>query len=344
MYVPPRPLAEDDPLFSLRLACGTVLGLLAAVLIQSKMPMLPPALIVGIMAGMRKAFSAKKAFGGPILLGGMAVVISSIIEFVYPLPMVTLMVIWGLCVASYAIILHTGNPIGMLIAVVIVLMSVTRAGSLGAMLVIRDGFVEASVVAAIAIPILYALFPPAAKDQMVEDYSATTGPDATARALLRGSVLLFMSVWVYTVLGPNNLMFALAAVFVLVFPSRQRLYAEARQRVFATIIGGTIALLILTVFPLVANLPILLILIFLASLMLGGRMMHGQYPPMVYQYALSVVIALTVGGLTSQEPVGATVLRVMLTLFGVIVAALLTAALEEVLFGRDPQKQSIGNR
>ena len=65
MYVTPRPQAEDDPLFAVRLASAAALGFLIAVVLQSPMPMLTPALTVGMMAGMRKRFDAKKAFGGP---------------------------------------------------------------------------------------------------------------------------------------------------------------------------------------------------------------------------------------------------------------------------------------
>lgn len=52
-------------------------------------------------------------------------------------------------------------------------------------------------------------------------------------------------------------------------------------------------------------------------------MMHGQQPPMVYQFALSVMIALSVGAMTNQESVSATFLRITITLLGTVGVAYL---------------------
>ena len=126
MYVAPRPHPDDDPLFPLRLASGAAVGFVLAVLLQSQMPMLPPALIVGLMAGMRKSFDVKKAVGGPVAMIAMVLVISMLIDLVRPMPMVLILLVWTLCVLSYYIILATGNALGMLVAIVTVLMSVMR--------------------------------------------------------------------------------------------------------------------------------------------------------------------------------------------------------------------------
>lgn len=56
MYVAPRPLASDDPFFAVRLAVGSTAALAIAYFIQSQMPMLVPALTVGLMGGMRKTY------------------------------------------------------------------------------------------------------------------------------------------------------------------------------------------------------------------------------------------------------------------------------------------------
>jgi len=80
-----------------------------------------------------------------------------------------------------------------------------------------------------------------------------------------------------------------------------------------------------------AHLSILLSLVFLGCLFLASRMMAGRHPPMVYQFALSAMIALIVGALTTQAPLDATVLRVSLTLIGAVSAAFLTSLLEALL-------------
>ena len=87
MYVAPRPHVDDDPLFAVRLSSAAVVGFGLAILLQSPMPMLPPALIVGLMAGMRKAFDPKKAVGGPVAMIIMVILISGLVELARPMPL-----------------------------------------------------------------------------------------------------------------------------------------------------------------------------------------------------------------------------------------------------------------
>ena len=55
MYVAPRPHVDDDPLFAVRLSSAAVVGFGLAILLQSPMPMLPPALIVGLIISIFQA-------------------------------------------------------------------------------------------------------------------------------------------------------------------------------------------------------------------------------------------------------------------------------------------------
>jgi hypothetical protein len=336
MYVAPRPHPDDDPLFPLRLASGAAVGFVLAVLLQSQMPMLPPALIVGLMAGMRKSFDVKKAVGGPVAMIAMVLVISMLIDLVRPMPMVLILLVWTLCVLSYYIILATGNALGMLVAIVTVLMSVMRMSSAAAMNAIRDGFIEGSLCALVAIPLLYLVYPARTKEMAVEVTEPAKEGHHLMRAVIRGSVLLIMAFWLFSVLGNSNLMLAVAAVFVLVFPTRHQQFAEARERTTSTILAAVISGVILMVFGYVAHFHILLMLISIAGLWLGSRMMTGSWPPMVYQFAFSGVISMVAGGLTTQEPVGAMTLRIFLTLAGAIGAAFMTAFLEKILIPSDP--------
>jgi len=335
MYVAPRPREEDDPLFAVRLASGAVTGFMLAVLLQSSMPMLPPALIVGLMAGMRKAFDPKKAVGGPAAMIVMVLAISTLIDLVRPMPLVMITLTGVLCVLAYYIILRTGNPIGMLVAIVAVLMSVMRMSSAVLMDYMRDGFIEASFCALFVIPVLYLLFPPRSQEMMIEVYRPGTESHHGLRALIRGGVLLMLSFWLYAVLDSSNMILAVAAVFVLVFPTREQLFAEAWERTFATVIGTAVAFLILHIFEYAAHFTVLLILVFLGGLFFGSRMINGRHPAMVYQFAFSVMISLVAGALSTQNPASAMTLRIVLTLVGAVGAAFLTAFLENLLIGEE---------
>lgn len=330
MFVAPRPRVENDPLFAIRLACGCVTALVVAVLIQSQMPMLLPALTVGLMAGMRKAFDIKKSVGGPLILIVFITLFYGLISLVHVMPAVALVVVFAISGLAYYLILKTGNPVGMLLLISITLMSVMGAKSMQAMLVIKDAFIEGAITAFVLIPILYWLIPSVAKVPLEEVYTPDQHGYHLQRAMIRSAVMMLLLCWLYTVLDTTNMILAMAAVFALVFPTKEHQFSEAKERSFATVIGGLLALMVLSLTNLMGHLTILLALMFLVALYLGDRMMNGRHPPMVYQFALSVMIALTVGSLTNQEPVSSTFLRITLTLVGAVGAAYLSALLERI--------------
>jgi len=333
MYVVPRPDLNDDPLHAVRLASMAVAAFALIPFVQPAIPPLLVALPVGLMAGMRKAFDPKKAFGGPIAFIVMVWVMSTIVSLTQPLQFLLIAVMGVLYFLGFYLIQKTGNPMGMLLLVVTVLMSVMGMSSTAALEVMRDGFTEACIVAAILIPLLYLIFPPAAKENLVEVYTQSPGPHA-ASALIRAVVLLVMSFWLYAVIDMSNLMLAVAATFVLVFPTQETFFAEAKERTVATGLGACAAGLILFALTFNAHLPVLLALIFLAGLFFGSRMMRGHYPGMVYQFAFSVTVSLVAGALSTQEPGYAAMSRTLLTLAGAAAAAFATAALEAIFLPR----------
>lgn len=328
MYVAPRPKAENDPFFAARLAFACVAALIVAVLIQSKMPVLIPALTVGLMGGMRKAFDVKKAVGGPVAMIVTIHLFYWLMSLVHVMPVLALVVVFVVSVIAYLIILKTGSPMGMLLLIAITLMSVMGAKSLPAMVVIKDAFIEGGITAFILMPILYWLLPTKAQTPLVEHYVPDSYGYHWQRAMIRSLVLLMLLGWLYTVLDTSNMVLAMAAVFSLVFPTKKHQFDEAKERSYATILGGILALTVLGLTNWMGHLSILAALLFLVALFLGDRMVNGRQPPMVYQFALSVMIALTLGALTNQEPVSATTLRVSLTLVGAVGAAYLSALLE----------------
>lgn len=331
MYVAPRPRAENDPYFATRLALGCVCAFIISILIQSQMPVLLPALTVGLMGGMRKAFDIKKAAGGPFALIVIIHVFYWLMSLVHVMPILAILVVFFISFLAYMVILKTGNPIGMLLLIAITLMSVMGANSLPAMVVIKNGFVEGAMTAFVLIPILYWLIPTVAKTPLVEHYVPDPYGFHWQRAAIRAAVLLLLLSWLYTILDTSNMILAMAAVFALVFPTRKHQLEEAKERTYATTLGGILALTVLGITSWMGHLSILVILLFLVALLLGDRMVNGRSPPMVYQFSLSVMLALTLGALTNQEPVSATLLRVTLTLIGTVGAAYLSALLE-ILF------------
>ena len=331
MYVAPRPRAEDDPLFAVRLAAATALAYAVALWLRPAMPMIAPALTAGIIAAMRGRFDPIKAFGGPITMAVMMWMMALLVNLLRPYPAALILVMGVIYTLSYTLILRTGNPLGMLVLVASALMSIMGLNSVPGMDFLRDVFIEGSAVALCLIPLLYALLPPATREPAVEVYPVGTGSHYFLRGTIRGVVLLLLTYWLYTVVDQSNMMLAVAAIFVMVFPTRERLWEEARQRIHATVLGGALALTILAAATLSAHLLNLLLLVFLGALLCGHRMMIGRQPPMVYQYALSSMVAIVGAALSAKAPLETTLLRIVLTMGGAVSAALLTNLLEALL-------------
>lgn len=323
----PRPRTEDDPLFAVRLAAATALAYGIALWLRPAMPMIAPALTAGIVAGMRGRFDPVKAIGGPVTMALAMAVMAFLVELLRPYPPAMVLLIGVIYTLAYTLILRTGNPLGMLILVASSLMSIMGMNSVSGMQFLRDVFIEGATVALCVIPLLYALLPAATREAAVEVYPPGTGARFGLRAAIRGCVLLLLTYWLYTVVPESNMMMAVAAIFVMAFPTRERRWAEARERILATVLGGSLALAILVAVSFSAHLGNLL-LIFLAALFLGSRMVSGRHPPMVYQFALSAMVAIVGAALTAKAPVDTALLRIGLTMGGAVLASLLTGLLE----------------
>ena len=329
MYVTPRPSVVDDPLYAVRLGVTGMLAFAAIPLLNPALPPIIAALPVGLIAAQRKAFSPGKAIGGPVAMIVMVYAMTWLIELLRPMPLVYVGAMWLAYFTGFRMILQSGAPAGMLIIVLAVLLSVMGMNGNATVETLRDGFVQASLVALVLGPLVYFLFPARTTEQHVDEPVPTEG-NVTLGAAIRASVLLGMSFWLYTVMQPSDMMMAVIAAMVLVFPTRRAVFYEARQRIRATLYGAAVAVPVLWVFTLSAHLPILLGLIFLGGLWLGGRMLSGPHPSNVYQYALSVALALIAGALSTQDAGYAVFTRIVLTLGGALTAALLVALLDAV--------------
>ncbi|SEQ12628.1 FUSC family protein [Thalassovita taeanensis] len=337
MYVTPRPLHEDDPLFPVRLASIAVIGLACIQLFQPAIPPLLIALPVGLLAAQRKAFNPAKAFGGPIAFIVIIWLMTALVLVTRDLPVLMLTLIFIIYFLAFFITRMTGSPIGMLVLIAASLMSIMGMKQRVMIFYFRDGFIQGALIALIAIPILYWLLPPRTQ-HVHEDENRPAYGHFVAGALIRAVVMMGMTFWLYAVLPAQDMLLAVAAVFVLVFPTRKEAFAEAKERVYATVIGSGVGLLVLWLLAFSAHFMVLACLIFLAALFFGDRMIHGRHPAMVYQFALSATVALVAGALSTQSPGSAAMMRVGLTFGGAISATMLVALLEALLLKPLPEQ------
>ncbi len=334
MYVTPRPDVREDPLFAVRLALIGTLGYAAIPLLDPALPAVIAALPLGIIAGTRKAFVPAKALAGPLILIVLVFAMTWLVEHLVPMPAIFLGVMWLLYFLGFREILRTGAPLGMLVIVVVLIMSVMGMHGTATVEVLRDDLALAALVALVLAPLVYGLLPAHTREVQVDNPLPSPG-NITIGAAIRATVLLALSFWLYSVMSPSDLTMALVAAMVIVFPTRGMVWGEAGQRVRATLLGAACATFVLSVFLLSSHLPILLGLIFLIGLWLGNKMLNGQHPSMVYQYAFSVALSLIAGALSTQDPAYAGFTRIVLTLAGAFSAAFAVALLDSLLGWRD---------
>lgn len=327
MYVTPRPKISDDPLYAVRLAATGALAYAAIPLIDPALPPVIAALPVGLIAAQRMAFSPIKALAGPIVFIAVVWIVAFFVEHLRPMPIVYIVTMGIAYFAGYRMILSTGAQAGMLIIVVTVLLSVMGMNSIAALDSMKESFTQASLLTFVLMPLLFTVLPPRSHQTFVE-FPVPDRGNINVGAGIRANVLLLLSFWLYAVMQPSDMMMAIIAAMVLVFPTRQAVFSEAVQRIRATCYGGAVALLILSAMTVVPHLSILLLFIFLGGLFFGNLMLTGTQPSMVYQYSFSVTLALIAGALSTQDPSYATFTRIALTLAGALSATLLIALLD----------------
>ncbi len=341
MYVTPRPDARDDPLFAVRIALIGMLSYAAIPVVNPALPALIAAFPLSMIAGQRKAYSPAMAVAGPLALIVMVFVITWVVEQLLPMPIVFLFVMWLLYFFGFREILRTGTPVGMLVIIVTLMMSVMGMDGTATVEVMRDDLALAAVVALVLSPIVYLIVPVRTREVQVATPVPSSGKINTGAAI-RATVLLILSFWLYSVMSTSDLTMALIAAMVIVFPTRGMVWGEAGQRILATLMGAVAAFLVLSVFLISSHLPTLLGLIFLVGLWAGNAMLNGPRPSMVYQYAFSVALSLIAGALSTQDPAYASYTRIVLTLSGSFVAAFAVALLDALTDWRGEQTPKLG--
>ena len=338
MYVAPRPRVHDDPFFALRLALLCVISFAAIQWMKPAVPALVVTLPIAILAGQRKRFDPVLGLVAPLMFIAIVWLMTLMVALTQHMPVLMIALAFWIFFAGFWVIRRTGSPIGMLIIMAAALMSIMGLKNPALLFTFRDGLTQGALLSLAVVPVLYWLIPPATQDPHERDVQLVADRDG-AGSLIRAGVLLLLCFWLYAVMPASDMILALGAIFVLVFPTRGQAVSEALQRSLATLYGTFAALAILLVLSWNGHFPILLGLIALAGLLFGWRMQDGRHPSMVYQYGLSVCLALVAGALSSQSPGYAAIMRILLTGAGAISAACLVALLERLFLSPGPDRR-----
>lgn len=341
MYVTPRPRRDDDPYHAVRLGLTVAICFIAIAVWRPAMPPLLVALPLGLIASQRKAFDPVRAIAGPLGFIATVWIIAYVVAATRETPAVTMAIMFAFFFSAFYLIRRTGSPVGMLILVAAALMSIAGAKSGPTLVVMRDAFVEAGVLALIIAPLLTWLIRPATREVQVNPTLASPGHSGVASAI-RAFVLMCLCLWLFSVLALPDMVLAIAAIFPLVFPTRHEAFAEAAERIIATVFGAIAAAIILMVFSFSAHFVVLVCLVFLCGLYFGEKMIDGKRSASLYQFALSVAVVLVATSLSSAEPGYAATMRVLLTMLGAVGAALGVALLDAIFLNvqTDPEGYS----
>ncbi len=327
MYVAPRPILQDDPWFAVRLAAASALAFLAIPMLNPALPPFVAAFPVALIAAHRKAYDPIKLMAGPIATIVLAIVMTWVVEILRPMPFVYIGVMWLIFFVGFREILRTGATVGMLLIFVSLLISIMGMHGSATVATMRDTFILSALVALGLAPVVYFIFPARTKEKLVEDLTPTVG-DINTGAAIRATVLMALSFWLYAVMQPSDMMMAMIAAMVIVFPTRVRVWVEARERIDATLYGAGAAAIVLLLVTVSFHLFVIVALVFLTALCFGSKMLSGAKPSTLYQYALSVALALIAGAVTTQDPAYASYTRIALTVAGAFSAALAVALLD----------------
>ena len=332
MLVPPRPKLEEDPLFAVRVAAMAVVCLVAIQVLKPPLSPILASLPVGLMAAQRMAFNPFRVLGGVVAMAVLAVLTAALAEAFREMPIALLAITGMLYTIGFHIALTTGSPLGLVVLIVTALTMLMGMTSSTLALMARDSFLLSALTAGLAIPILYMVFPARTKDRMPEAY--VPAPNAGASAVIRAVVLLALTLWLHGTLYVADNVLAIAAIFALVLPTQRHQWAEAADRTIGTAIGAAAALIVLALLVVINQFPVLMLLVFLASMILAARMMTSRLNATVYQFSLSVMLALIAIALTTQSPGYAAFTRLVVTLVGAGVAVLATTLIEGLLLRR----------
>jgi hypothetical protein len=282
-----------------------------------------------MMAVQRKAFGPAKLIAGLVAVGVVATLMAWFVTWLHPLAVVHAGAMWLVCFVGFRMILRSGSGAGMLLIVLAVLFFVVGKSGGAAVAVVRDELCKAALVALVVIPLAYALVRPRTDEPHVDQPVPEPGNTGLGAAI-RATVLLGLGFWLTAVMQPEDIMLAVMAALVLVFPTRDEVFREARQRMRATLFGSALAVAVLGVHALSPHLPVLLGLVFLAGLWVGRRMLFDPRPHLAFQYAYPAALALIAGALGTQDLGAAILSRAGLTLIGAFTAAFAVAWLDRL--------------
>lgn len=318
---PPPPVdSREDPLFAARIAFGVTLAFALAEMLRTPMVMLPPVLIATLMASARGAFNAKRVIGAGLGIPVMAWVSSALVSITRGEMLVFFVVMAAVTFFVLLFVMRTANRMGLLLLIFPHLLGLVGTKSQPAMEAMRDSIVATGFMSLAIIPLAYVLLAPKTRAIWEEAFEAPGFEKPWEEALIRTAVLIPLMIGFYLWVDVSDMIYFVMAVIVLVQPHVHQQRREAGERVLATLLGGVVAIASILLVSVQPHVPVLVLVIALACLMFGDRMIRGRFSSNAYQLALVTFVTLIAGAATTTSPLTSALDRTMLTIGGVLFA------------------------
>jgi hypothetical protein len=336
----PRVNPLDDPYLALRTALTVMICLLLAEPMGITMPMLPVVIAMSIMSNQRGALNPR-TFATPIVLPIVCFVFSWIAAVTVSEPMVFTLVHTILAVSGLALMVMRGSRAGMMLTVFPLMMSMSAIMSDYVLALMRDSMVMGGLVLGVAVVGLNLLLPPTTKTVHVEMVAPLASTQAGKHLLIRSIIYVPAMIWLYSTGDMGLMTVGIMMLFVCAEPRRGTQMNQVLDRGGGTVVGAGIAALILMIYSMIPEVPVLVLLCTIMTYYLIDKMTTGKRRPLSYQYtcsaALVMILQSTTGGVDAMEAV---LQRVVMTCGAMLVAIAGLALLEALLLDPDEQLPS----
>ncbi|MEO8685013.1 MAG: FUSC family protein, partial [Devosia sp.] len=325
---------NDDPYLALRTALAVAMCLLLAEPLGITQLMLPIAVAMSLMSSQRGALSVR-IFASPLMLPVLAMATSWVAAVTVNEPILFVIANAGLAVGGLALMLFRGSRLGMMLTVFPLMMAMSALYSDYALAAMRDSMAMGGVSLAICVFALNILFPPQTRRVHVEVLQPLETDRPTTALLIRVAVYIPVMIFTYASGDTNLMIIPIMLLFVCAEPDHGSRLKQVVDRGGGTLAGAAIAAVMLSIYSLVPQMPVMVLLLASVTYWLIDKMTTGKRRPLLYQYICSTALVMTLsatqGGRDALEVV---LQRVVMTSSALIGSIVLLALLEAIFLPR----------
>lgn len=322
---------NEDPYLALRTALGVAFCVVLAEPFGIQQPMLPVAFALALMSNQRGALNPR-TFAGPLAIPVIAVVFSWLAAITVNEPLLFMSMNIVFAIAGIAIMLFRGSRGGMMLTVFPLMMSMSALSGEYVLAGIRDSLIMGGIAAGAAIVLFNIILPPQTNRIELDEPGSFETAHPKKELFIRSAVYIAVMMGTYAT-GDMNLMVApIMMVFICAEPDHDGRLQQLVDRGASGLIGAAAAILIMAIYYVVPDLPILVCLMVVLTYFFIDKMSTGRARPLFYQNVCSVMLILTLSSTYgSRDAFEVVFQRVSLTM-GIMLSGIALLSLLEALF------------